>query len=302
MESFFFYAYITSIYGIQTTKIFKEYANYNRKLAKRIPQRIFLLRCRKAKLVPGFIQNYCRQFSNLSVYDNKQRNKVDSIIANFQIKVLNVLITDKVNNIKFIETKLESLENQICSFNDGFINRFLSQQKQFKFNTIERHKATNIKKFNALKLSTFIKLNFNTTINPDWFMNLSSAEIPSEVCWLLSLGAKFSLPVEQKDFPIFNFIADTENILACDLDEESREMKRSQVANILNKERFSSQIKSPIDAEIIRIYKLTKRFFSANKSLAVMTADKGNRTIVMNKFDYDRKMIELTKMAIRYGY
>lgn len=96
-------------------------------------------------------------------------------------------------------------------------------------------------------------MNFNTTVNPDWFTNLNNVEIPNEVSWLFSLGAKFSLPIEQKDFPIFNFIADTENILACDPDEESRDIKRSQVANILNKIKYSNQIKSPIEAEIIRI-------------------------------------------------
>lgn len=134
---------------------------------------------------------------------------------------------------------------------------------------------------------------YPTIVDPKWFINLTNVDIPNDICWLLSLGPKFSLPIQQKEFPIFKFIADIENVLTCDINEESRETKRSKVSHLLNKQKFSNEIKSPIDAEIIRIYKNTHQFFNRNKDLVIVLADKGNRTVVMTKTDYKSKMFDL---------
>lgn len=118
-------------------------------------------------------------------------------------------------------------------------------------------------------------------------------DIPEDICWLLSLGPKFSLPIEQKDFPIFRFIADTENILWEDPEDASREEKRSLVSHILHKEKYKNPVDDPIKAEIISIHKRTQKFLNRNKDLVIITsADKGNRTVVMSKSEYDRKMME----------
>lgn len=38
---------------------------------------------------------------------------------------------------------------------------------------------------------------------------------------------------------------------------------------------------------------MAKKFLSRNKNLAIIPADKGNRTVIMNKVDYESKMTEL---------
>lgn len=93
-------------------------------------------------------------------------------------------------------------------------------------------------------------------------------------------------------FPIFKFKADTENILWEDQDDESREEKRSMVANILYKEKYKNPVDDPIKAEIISIHKRTKKFLNLNKDLVITSADKDNITVVMRKSEYHRKMME----------
>lgn len=202
------------------------------------------------------------------------------------------MISEKDKNNKHLETELSSMKDYINSFNDRFINKFITKQKRFKSDTIKKLKEVNINKFNNLKRRTFQQLNFNTIVKSDWLMNLSSINVPNDISWLLSLGKKYSLPIEQKSFPMFNFIADIESILNCEPDEEVREQKRSKLANILHKEKFCNSVKSPIDAEIIRIYNSAKRFL-AGKNVVITTADKGSRTVIIDKSDYEAKMSKL---------
>lgn len=300
MENFLFYAYITSIYGLQTQRIFKDYAKCTKKLANKIPQRIFLLRCRKAKLIPAFIQNMCRNINDVFLENNPNRRKLHRTVNNFQLKTLNLVISDKNDSIHHLESKLIKLQNKISEFSDPYIDQFITRQKSFKHTSIERLKTINVNKFNALKRRTFESLNFDTQLNQDWFVNLSNVAIPDEICWLLSLGHKFSLPIEQKDFPMFRFIADAENALAYGNDDESKEVKRSKIANILNKARYTNDVNDPVHAEIVRIHKLAKTFLKHNRNIVIVSADKGNRTVVMLKTDYESKMLDLLNDTSTY--
>ncbi len=127
--------------------------------------------------------------------------------ANYQFKLLNLLIAHKDNYVKSLELTLKELESHILQFNDRYINRFIGLQLQFKLNQIRQYKNINIKKFDKLHKTTFHNYNFHTTVNNNWLVNLTDIEIPNDVAWLLSLGAKFSLPIEQGNFPLLKIIA-----------------------------------------------------------------------------------------------
>lgn len=182
MENFLFFAYITSTFGLEVNKIFKDYANCNRKLAKRIPQRIFLIRCRRAKLIPGFLVNYSRQFYHMLPNNPVQSKKLERVTNNFQRKVLNVLIADKDHEIKSLEAEMKRLQTEVKSFEKyWFVSRFLQSQKVSKLHTIELYKNTNTKKFNDLKQRTFHKLQFSTKLNNNWFINTTDIDIPEDI-------------------------------------------------------------------------------------------------------------------------
>lgn len=89
------------------------------------------------------------------------------------------------------------------------------------------------------------------------------------------------------------FITDIENILWEETDHEVKEAKRSKVAHIFHKEKYNNPIDDPIKAEVVRIYKRSAKFLKSNKELVITSADKGNRTVVMLKSDYDGKMMDL---------
>lgn len=219
---------------------------------------------------------------------------------NYQFKVLNLLIADKDNYVKSLETNNKEMESKILQFNDQYVNRFIGLQKQFKLNQIRQYKKINIKKFNKLQQKTFDHFNFHTRVNNNWLINLTDIDIPEDVAWLLSLGAKFSLPIEQGSFPLLKIIADVENVLTKETNDDEREIKRSKVSHILNKRKFTNTIRNPVDVEIIRIYKKTKRFCDQHKELFITVADKGNRTIIMLKPDYESKMSDLLNDQTTY--
>lgn len=148
------------------------------------------------------------------------------------------------------------LENKISHINDQYINRFIDLQKQYKYQQIQVYKNTNIKKFNKLQQQTFNEYNFHTSVNNNWLVNLTDVDIPNDVAWLL----------------------------------EVKDIKRSKVSHILNKRQFSNTIQNPVDVEIIKICRKTKRFCDQHKELFITMADKGNRTIIMLKSDYEQKM------------
>lgn len=59
--------------------------------------------------------------------------------------------------------------------------------------------------------------------------------IPGDVCWLLSLGKKFALPLNDDEFPVFNLISDSEFLLQSVKSEQERDDKRVLVANIIGR-------------------------------------------------------------------
>lgn len=142
-------------------------------------------------------------------------------------------------------------------------------------------------------------MNFSTTINHNWFVNLTDTDIPQDVSWLLSLGPKFAVPIKQNKFPLLKIIADVENVLTMETDEHEKDVKRSKVSHLLNKRKFSNTIKCPVDVEITKIYNKTKNFCNQHKGLFTL-ADKGNRTIVMYRSDYERRMFDLLSDGTTY--
>lgn len=221
MQNQSFYHNITTTVGSQTTNRFKQYANINRKLAHNIPQRVFLLKCRKSKLIPGFIQHFSKKCLNVFHQKNSLRCKLKNVLNNFHMKILNLIITDKCRTIKYLKSKLSTLEEQIKI--DYRSTNFIDRQRVFKKNTIDKFKAINFKKFNELKCRALQENGFDKVVHKAWFENMSKVHIPADICWLLSLGQKFSLPVSKKEFPLFKLIADIENVLVCVKEDEERE-------------------------------------------------------------------------------
>lgn len=74
---------------------------------------------------------------------------------------------------------------------------------------------------------------------------------------------------------MFGLIADVENMFDFVADEDLREILGS---------RFSCHTKGPTEVDIMNIRELI--FFLNNANLVITSADKGNKTVIMNKSEY----------------
>ena len=52
-----FFKYIENLYGFTIKKLLKDWSNFNQRLARAIPQRRFLRRCKRKDIFPQHIEN-----------------------------------------------------------------------------------------------------------------------------------------------------------------------------------------------------------------------------------------------------
>lgn len=149
-----------------------------------------------------------------------------------------------------------------------------------------------MKKFEKLKKEILLKMDINFDVYNEWFVNRSNIEFPEEVKWLLALGKKFALPYEKNDFPLLKIIADVENYFCGIEDSNLQNDLRSELCSFLERTSKDSRLHN-VDKFINKIYKEAKKFLAANKDIIVTQADKGGKTVIMNKSDYDTKLLEM---------
>lgn len=145
-------------------------------------------------------------------------------------------------------------------------------------------------RINKLKLQLLNK--FEITYNEDWLINKTNIHLPMECKWLLSLGEKFALPTTNKNLSTIHIIADIEQCI-----QESPEDDKDNIRTNLSKKLFNFKRNRRINGLekfIFQTYNTTKEILKEHKdNLIVTTADKGNKTVIMYKEEYNRKMYQL---------
>lgn len=114
-----------------------------------------------------------------------------------------------------------------------------------------------------------------------------------EAKWILSLGNKFALPVDSRSFAPIPLIADIEQWVQNIMEETEKEQARARIATRISN--YKRNIKnSEKEKFILYSYEEAKRFLKKHENtIIVTTADKGNKTVVMYKDEYRKKMKEL---------
>jgi hypothetical protein len=106
---------------------------------------------------------------------------------------------------------------------------------------------------------------------------------------ILKLGEKFSIPIQNKKKSMKNLISSVESSIY-KFDDHTKIEIRNKVSNILTNFKNSPN-KSEVNFS--RLQRNTVLFLKANPSLLVLTADKGNVTVVMDRHEYNRKVHSL---------
>ncbi len=129
--------------------------------------------------------------------------------------------------------------------------------------------------------------------------NFSGMEVPKNVTKILSLGPKFSLVNTPKEIPYFKIIADFEGIIESTENRQSREELRCKLSNILMNHSYK-QKNITADNEIKymqKLYNETKDFLQDmkrnEKELTIINADKGNKTVILQKEQSEKMVTEL---------
>ncbi|XP_055853675.1 uncharacterized protein LOC129917540 [Episyrphus balteatus] len=286
-----FFEHIKYKYDIDTCKSLKHYCKQQKRLAKHKEKLKFLLSCKDYEIIPTHLANISFNISDLFTTDTikQQFNKIQHT---FLIKIVKLEIKQTILTIKFTENNIFHTNIEMrTTLNEIEYNTFTSKQKQIYNHTIEQSQLTQTTKFNKLKEQHAIKLGL--IYNESWLKNKTSVEFPIESKWLLSLGKKFALPISRENFSPIHIIAEIEQYIQTIEDNKQKEIARSKVSNkIIN---FKRNIKNTKREKfILKTYTTTKNIINKHKDDIIVTnLDKGNKTVVMYREDYNTKMNQL---------
>ena len=281
----------------QKHHLLNQYEKTNKSYAKEINRKNFLLRCKNLQLIPNFVKIGEK---NLNFHKTDSKTKYTKILNIFYFQLLNICISDNFSKLKFLTNSLNKTKNNLDSnFNKNFLNNFYSEQNKKHEHFFNKIKNKHIKNINNLMIKQHSPED-KLKINNEWITNLTETNIPEHIKYILSLGSKFSTnePIIPKK--IENIITNIEAGID-ELNTNDKELIRNKITNILtnNKNKLINSNKK-IRHKINYFLKEAKSFLSKHKSLFVMRADKSNKTVIMKKDEYYKKMSDLLNDSNTY--
>lgn len=177
------------------------------------------------------------------------------------------------------------------------LEKFLCSENILYESIMSNKKTTHIKKLEKLKDEHAKEINMK--FNEDWFVNKTNINIPTNIQWLLSLGPKFALPNTKTTFPLFKCIADGEECIQTIESREEQEKSRTKLVSLID-DHIDNQNHNKRDKLILDTVGQTERFLGKNKNILVLNADKGNKTVILDKKDYEDKMKNILQDMCTY--
>lgn len=282
-----FYKFIEHHYGENTMHLFKRYNNVNNQLNKRTLDKMFLIRCRRDKISPKFIQNRTKHLFQAPIGEH-YKTCTRNIINVTNKKILNMEIRIVIDSCKSKKKYLFWLKQSMYrSAPINVVNEFINNQK-LSGTYIKRNATISL----GEKYDKLLKENsLNIMVDKKWFINLTDKEIPSDVKSILALGNKFAVPHKKKEIPIFDVVADIEAVTRAMEDEKIHNTVRSKAATVVFNHINSTDSCITRQKLILqRMYETTKKFLKENNDLMIIGADKSEVSIAISKLDYDNKM------------
>lgn len=287
-----YFEHIAFKYDNETRRTLKEYCNEGKRLAQQEERLKFILTCRSYGIVPNHTKRTTTKVTKL-LQCTKLKGKLRKIEHNFHKKILNLEISQTSTNITIIKRKLFHLRSGIKNMlldedYEQFCGKQINRVKQIKKNIDKRQNN----KLDTLKENEF--KSHGLVYNNNWFENKTKINIPLECKWMLSLGRKFAIPVNNHNFSALHVIADIEQSIQMldDNYDNGKDVARTKLAHNIIK--FKRKIvNTPKEKFILRIYENTKKFIRKNNDIIIIQSDKGNRTVAMYKSTYKEKMEKL---------
>ncbi|XP_053681982.1 uncharacterized protein LOC128732703 [Sabethes cyaneus] len=295
-----FYQNIEQQYGTETKLLLKDYARVTKKLGSMISRKVFLIRCRKRGVFPVHIANNFKFVFPLMEENGPYTRKLSKCINRFKKAVLNIEIQHTFFKLKCLQQQKEALSVKIqsSSISTQIQMSFFNSQNSFHDKHV-REKSTKTKsKFNNIIRKCQESSNSQTPQgNPKALYNGTSKQIPPQMEVLLSLGPNFALPSCKIDkIVFFHLIAEIENILKTNTDTAVQDRTRCSITNSVLNHIYHNNHTNQTD-HCLQFYndavKITKTFLKENPDVLVTKSDKGNKTVLISKDDYQTKMMQL---------
>jgi len=276
-----FKSHVSTTYGEDGVRIFRNYFNTLKKLEKCKLDLQFLTKCKVYNVLPKFIRFklYRRSLQTTKFYKS------------WQTKLLNTEIKFKRNSINRLDGELaqryEDLHRCFSRIDNALASRYCNREiDTFRKNTLDTHK----KKLNSLGVNSEIQ-----PCDPDRVVhNFSSVTLSSRLKTLLAYGLDFGLPVYKVDF--FKYFLSFEK-LVFSLKSSTIVGDSTELLNRIQSTAFkyfynfkSSKVFSSVftKQDISELKNLSK-----NKDLVVCKPDKGKGVVLVDRSAYVKSMLSL---------
>ena len=261
---------IKSQYGVQVQRLVNIYTRAECKLARLREQLTFNIRCKYMKVI----------LPSLKVKPLVKTAEGYRIAKECSYRFLLARIKENVSSIKRLESDIrdrrEDLRLALSSHHFSTVHEVGLARSRYE-SKVSRSRMR--RKFERLVR----RCNEDVQKQGKWVVNLSSKELSQPEQSVLSKGLNFT-PVP-KWVPISRFVVAIENGLQTVSDDTAEDI-RQRMIGLLKK--FKLPRSNLSNEECKAIKKLQK-----DTSLAILPADKGRATVVMDMSQYDSKMVSL---------
>lgn len=293
-----FYANLEHTYGLGTRNLFKSLANCYGKKSSLTARKVFLCQCRRYGIFPTHITNALSSVNGLFSKNLMHTVYFDKVLLKFKRMTLNAEIKLVHCDLNTLKKEMNSIIVEIKSSNCVLLNQFLENQEKFFQKRISDLSNKHNKKFAAIHTTASGRIPFDDK----WIVNLTDVQVPEDVSHLLSLGQKFALPYKtKKDIPMARLLAEVEVIVrTMNCTNDDRDTARSQITNEILNYTYKREPKNPLDKWLFETTKSLREFVKNHNDIIITSADKGGKTVILKKEDYEAKMHQLTSDTTTY--
>lgn len=286
-----FYDNIRIQHGQHIVQLLKGLSANRQKIGKLKNRRIFLLRCRSYGLIPKHIIHSTQHLFDTLNTPGMNVHKLNKLIKRIQRDLLNTEISTTISNLMKVKRQVYVyLDVARWAIPVRTVNRFMEFERHRLEKEFNQDKKRLIEKFEDLKRDNYDVKFIGSTSNLE---NLTNVQVPEEVQHLLSLGPTFAIEPSSKELKTTTILSDLEYAISqLTVSEQEKDVKRVAVSNAVINFKLHDRYKN-VDTVLARQYNKTVRFFKENPDIICLKSDKGNKSVLLSKQQYNEKMEDL---------
>lgn len=279
-------------YGTATRNNFRAIQRLTEKLSSNVSRDVFLLKCRRYEIIPQFIINktaslfspYSDMFPETNTMQSHLRNK----ILDFEITICNRSRRKLLMEISRRKMCLSDCQQDAQPFLESI-------EQSYDRSLARNNEALNVKFTHLLKAQGHLP---DIKYDESFVKNTTNLEIPHEMSVILSLGPKFALKPDR--LPIPEIITDLEYIVSRYSHPNLVNAVRGQLTYTLTKYSKKADKQNRIQLFLKRAAMITAKFLKDHPDIFISNSDKGNKTVICYRHEYESKMLELLRDTTQF--